>query len=332
MCHQQLGISFFSLLLLATPLMAIWELEKNVYVVEVEWDPDAPVETVVLTCDSSENENAITWTSNKNGQILGTGKTLTVQVREFTDAGTYICQKGGEVLSRKLLLIRVMEDGIWSTDIVKDQKEPKTKTYLKCEAKNYSGTFTCSWLTESSPGLKFSIRSSKGSSDPRGVTCGPAVLSEEKVKIDNKEYQKYTADCQEVSACPSAEESQPIEVVLDAIQKHKYEKYTSSFFVRDIIKPDPPRNLRVKPLKNSRIVELSWEYPETWSTPHSYFPLNFNVQVHGRGKKEKTSVTTETSVQVECHKGKKILVQARDRYYNSSWSKWASVTCEYCMK
>ncbi|XP_068958573.1 interleukin-12 subunit beta [Petaurus breviceps papuanus] len=328
MCHQQLVISLFSLLLLATPLMAIRELEKNVYVVEVEWHPDAPAETVVLTCDSSEKENTITWTSDKNGQILGTGKTLTVQVREFTDAGTYICQKGGEVLSQKLLLIRVIEDGIWSTDIVKDQKEPKTKTYVKCEAKNYSGTFTCSWLTESSPDLKFSIRSSKGSADPRGVTCGPAVLSENKVKIDNKEYRKYTADCQEVSACPSAEESQPIEVVLDAIQKHKYEKYTSSFFIRDIIKPDPPRNLRVKRLKNSRTVELSWEYPEAWSTPHSYFPLNFRVQVLGMGKKEKNSFTTETtSAQVECRKGKNIQVQARDRYYNSSWSEWVSVSC-----
>ncbi|XP_074148054.1 interleukin-12 subunit beta [Sminthopsis crassicaudata] len=329
MCHQQLVISLFSLLFLATPLMAIWELEKNVYVAEVEWHPDAPAETVVLICDSSEEENTITWTSSKNGQILGTGKTLTVQVKEFTDAGTYICQKEGEVLSHKLLLIRVMEDGIWSTDIVKDQKEPKTKTYLKCEAKNYSGNFTCSWLTESSSDLKFSIKSSKGSSDPRGVTCGPAVLSKEKVKINNKEYQKYTADCQEVSACPSAEENQPIEVVLDAIQKHKYEKYTSSFFIRDIIKPDPPRNLRVKPLKNSRIVELSWEYPETWSTPHSYFPLNFSVQVQrSRDKKEKNSFTTETtSAQVECHKGKKILVKAQDRYYNSFWSTWASVSC-----
>ncbi|XP_043836667.1 interleukin-12 subunit beta [Dromiciops gliroides] len=330
MHHQQLVISLFSLLLLATPLRALWELEKNVYVVEVNWHPDAPAETVVLTCDSPEEENTITWTSNNNGQILGTGNTLTVQVREFTDAGTYICQKGAKVLSRKLLLIRVIEEEIWSTDIVKEQKEPKPKTYLRCEAKNYSGTFTCSWLTDSSPDLKFSVRSSKGSSDPRGVTCGPAVLSKEKVKIDNKEYQKYTADCQEVSACPSAEENQPIEVVLDAIHKHKYEKYTSSFFIRDIIKPDPPRNLHVKLLK-SGIMELRWEYPETWSTPHSYFPLNFSVHVYGRGKKEKiqNSFTTEaTSAQVECQKGKKFLVQARDRYYNSFWSKWASVSCE----
>ncbi|XP_056667513.1 interleukin-12 subunit beta [Monodelphis domestica] len=325
MCHQQLVISLFSLLLWATPLMAMWELEKNVYVVEVDLNLDAPAETVVLTCDSSEEDNTITWTSNENDQILGSGKTLTIQVREFTEAGNYICQKGGEVLSHKLLLIRVTEYGIWSTDILKEQKDPESqsKSYLKCEAKNYAGTFTCCWLTENSSDLKFSIRSSKGSSNPRGVTCGPIVLAEEKVKQDNKEYRKYTADCQETSACPSAEESHPIEVVLDAIQKHKYEKYTSSFFIRDIIKPDPPRKLHITPL-NTKTVKVSWDYPETWSTPHSYFPLNFKVQVHGKNKKN-SFITEATSA--ECPKGKTISVRAKDRYYNSFWSKSASVSC-----
>ncbi|XP_044517684.1 interleukin-12 subunit beta [Gracilinanus agilis] len=326
MCHQQLVISLFSLLLWATPLMAMWELEKNVYVVEIDWNPDVPAKTVVLTCDSSEEDNTITWTSDENDQILGTGKTLTVQVKEFANAsGKYICKKGGEVLSHKLLLIRYSENGSWSTVILIAQKETQSKSYLKCEAKNYAGTFTCSWLTENSSDLKFSIRSSKGSTDSGEVTCGPIVLSEEKVKHNNKEYRKYTADCQEVNACPSAEESQPIEVVLDAIKKHRYEKYTSRFFIRDIIKPDPPRNLHITHLR-AKNVKVSWDYPETWSTPHSYFPLTFQVQVHGKNKKN--SITTEaSSASVECSKGKTISVQAKDRYYNSSWSKKASVSC-----
>uniref|UniRef100_F6ZAJ3 Interleukin-12 subunit beta n=1 Tax=Monodelphis domestica TaxID=13616 RepID=F6ZAJ3_MONDO len=308
----------------------------SVYVVEVDLNLDAPAETVVLTCDSSEEDNTITWTSNENDQILGSGKTLTIQVREFTEAGNYICQKGGEVLSHKLLLIRVTEYGIWSTDILKEQKESQSKSYLKCEAKNYAGTFTCCWL-KSTLSLKTAMVTTKLSSNPRGVTCGPIVLAEEKVKQDNKEYRKYTADCQETSACPSAEESHPIEVVLDAIQKHKYEKYTSSFFIRDIIKPDPPRKLHITPL-NTKTVKVSWDYPETWSTPHSYFPLNFKVQVHGKNKKVKNQqvvllcfiqnsfITEATSA--ECPKGKTISVRAKDRYYNSFWSKSASVSCE----
>lgn len=66
------------------------------------------------------------------------------------------------------------------------------------------------------------------------MTCGAATLSAEKVRVDQREYRKYTVECQEDSACPAAEERLPIEVVVDAVHKLKYENYTSSFFIRDI--------------------------------------------------------------------------------------------------
>ncbi|XP_046521487.1 interleukin-12 subunit beta [Equus quagga] len=328
MYQQWLVLSWFSLVLLASPLMAIWELEKDVYVVELDWYPDAPGEMVVLTCNTPEEEGII-WTSAQSNEVLGSGKTLTIQVKEFGDAGQYTCHKGGEVLSHSHLLLHKKEDGVWSTDILKDQKESKNKTFLKCEAKNYSGRFTCWWLTAISTDLKFSVKSSRGSSDPRGVTCGAATLSAERVSVDDREYKKYTVECQEGSACPAAEESLPIEIVVDAVHKLKYENYTSGFFIRDIIKPDPPKNLQLKPLKNSRQVEVSWEYPETWSTPHSYFSLTFSIQVQGKNKKERKDrlFMDETSATVTCHKDGQIRIQARDRYYSSSWSEWASVSC-----
>ncbi|XP_027622764.1 interleukin-12 subunit beta [Tupaia chinensis] len=299
----------------------------GMYVVELDWHPDAPGEEVVLTCDTPE-EDDITWTSDQSSEIVGSGKTLTIQVKEFGDAGRYTCLKGGQVLSHSLLLLHKKEDGLWSTDILRDQKEPKNKTFLKCEAKNYSGHFTCWWLTAISTDLKFTVKSSRGSSDPQGVTCGAATLSAEKVRVENREYKKYSVECQEDSACPAAEESLPIEVVLDAIHRLKYENYTSSFFIRDIIKPDPPKNLKLKPFKNSRDVEVSWEYPDTWSTPHSYFSLTFRVQVQGKRKEKKDSLFVDkTSASVTCHKEAKIHVQARDRYYSSSWSTWATVSC-----
>ncbi|XP_004042969.4 interleukin-12 subunit beta [Gorilla gorilla gorilla] len=327
MCHQQLVISWFSLVFLASPLVAIWELKKDVYVVELDWYPDAPGEMVVLTCDTPE-EDGITWTLDQSSEVSGSGKTLTIQVKEFGDAGQYTCHKGGEVLSHSLLLLHKKEDGIWSTDILKDQKEPKNKTFLRCEAKNYSGRFTCWWLTTISTDLTFSVKSSRGSSDPQGVMCGAATLSAERVRGDNKEYE-YSVECQEDSACPAAEESLPIEVMVDAVHKLKYENYTSSFFIRDIIKPDPPKNLQLKPLKNSRQVEVSWEYPDTWSTPHSYFSLTFCIQVQGKSKREKKDrvFTDKTSATVICRKNASISVRAQDRYYSSSWSEWASVPC-----
>lgn len=92
-----------------------------VYVVEVDWSPGAPGERVVLTCDTPE-EDDITWTSDQSSEVVGSGKTLTIQVKEFSDAGQYTCHKGGETLSHSLLLLHKREDGIWSTDILKDQK------------------------------------------------------------------------------------------------------------------------------------------------------------------------------------------------------------------
>ena len=40
--------------------------------------------------------------------------------------------------------------------------EPKAKSFLKCEAKDYSGHFICWWLTAISTDLKFSVKSSRG--------------------------------------------------------------------------------------------------------------------------------------------------------------------------
>lgn len=72
------------------------------------------------------------------------------------------------------------------------------------------------------------------STDPQEVTCGAVTLSTEKVTVDHREYKKYVVECQEGSACPTAEESLPMKVMLDAVHKLKYENYTSSFFIRDI--------------------------------------------------------------------------------------------------
>ena len=101
--------------------LILQSLCSPVYVVELDWYPDSPGEMVVLTCDTPE-ENGITWTSDQSNEVLGSGKTLTIQVKEFGDAGQYTCHKGGKVLSHSLLLLHKKEDGIWSTDILKDQK------------------------------------------------------------------------------------------------------------------------------------------------------------------------------------------------------------------
>lgn len=44
----------------------------------------------------------------------------------------------------------------------------------------------------------------------------------------------YTAQCQQQNFCAFAEEHQPLELLLEAIDVVEYENYTASFFIRDI--------------------------------------------------------------------------------------------------
>uniref|UniRef100_A0A8C5U469 Interleukin-12 subunit beta n=1 Tax=Malurus cyaneus samueli TaxID=2593467 RepID=A0A8C5U469_9PASS len=220
---------------------------------------------LVLTCNSSEE--AVYW--SKDSQWRQQGKSLMAVVKEFPDAGNYSClsQQSHEVLSSNLLLIsKIDSKGQMVRWILKSFNEPKW-SFLKCEAKNYSGIFTCSWMTENkSPNMKFTLRSLKG---PQGdVSCSSPMAHPEGVLTT------YTAQCHQQSFCAFAEEQQPLDMVLEVIDEVEYENYSASFFIRDIVKPDPPQCQY-----EATTGTVTWTYPKTWSTPNSYFPLTFKVRV-----------------------------------------------------
>ncbi|XP_005523748.1 PREDICTED: interleukin-12 subunit beta [Pseudopodoces humilis] len=291
---------------------AQWKLQENVFVIESQWDAEAPATRVELTCDTSEE--AVYW--EKDSEWKQEGKTLTAAVKELPDAGNYSClsQESHELLSSTLLLIaRIDPKGQMIRGILKSFTEPKW-TFLKCEAKNYSGIFTCSWMTENnSPNVKFTIRSLEG---PQGdVSCGsPVALTKGAVTT-------YTAQCHKENFCPFAEEQQPIDIFLEVIDEVEYENYTTSFFIRDIIKPDPPQCQYVA--TNGTV---TWTYPRTWSTPNSYFPLTFKVKVKStKIHKYQVFDTEEQTLQLPAPGPAEVWLQARDRCYLSSWSAWSSL-------
>ncbi|NWI53698.1 IL12B protein, partial [Calyptomena viridis] len=295
---------------------AQWKLRENVYVIESEWNAETPATRVELTCNSSDE--AVYW--KKDSEWKGKGKTLIAEVKEFPDAGNYTCLKENthEILSYNFFLIsKIDSNGQMIRSILKNFEEPKW-TFIKCEAKNYSGIFMCSWMTENeSPNVKFTIRSLEG---PQGeVTCSSPVAH------TDGSVTTYMAQCHKENYCPFAEEQQPIYMFLEVIDEVEYENYTSSFFIRDIIKPDPPRCQYVA--TNGTV---TWTYPKTWSTPKSYFPLTFKVKVKST-KKRRNQVpypdyhTDEQSIQLPTGPKDEIYVQAKDRYYPSSWSDWSSL-------
>ncbi|NWT15873.1 IL12B protein, partial [Vireo altiloquus] len=282
-----------------------------VFVIESQWDAEAPATTVELTCNTSEE--AVYW--KKDSEWKQEGKTLTAAVKEFPDAGNYTClsQESHEVLGSNLLLIaKIDSKGHMMRWILKIFKEPKW-TFLKCEAKNYSGIFTCSWMTENkSPDVKFTIRSLEGSQGD--VSCSSPVAHSEGALTT------YTAQCHKENFCPFAEEHQPIDIFLEVIDEVEYENYTASFFIRDIIKPDPPQCQYVA--TNGTV---TWTYPRTWSTPNSYFPLTFKVKVKSRKRRNYQELhSEEQGLQLEASGPAEVWVQARDRCYLSSWSEWSS--------
>ncbi|NXK65218.1 IL12B protein, partial [Sylvietta virens] len=297
---------------------AQWKLQENVLVVESRWDAEAPGSRVQLSC-ASPGEDAVLW--EKDSEPRGEGHTLTVAVKEIPDAGNYSCwsRDSKKLLGSNLLLIaRINSQGQMKREILKSFKEPK-QAFLKCEAKNYSGIFTCSWMTENkSPNVKFTIRSLKG---PQGdVSCSsPLALTEGALTT-------HTAQCYKENFCPFAEEHQPIDIFLEAIDEVLYENYSASFFIRDIVKPDPPQCQYVA--TNGTV---TWTYPRTWSTPNSYFPLTFKVQVKSTNRHKKLSLvqvldTEQQQLQLPGPGPAEVRVQARDRCDPSaSWSRWSAL-------
>ncbi|NXU46972.1 IL12B protein, partial [Drymodes brunneopygia] len=233
-----------------------------VFVIESQWDAEAPGSTVELSCDGPED--GVYW--EKDSEWKQEGRILRAAVKELPDAGNYSCwsRESHELLSSSLLLIAKIDSrGQMIRWILKSFQEPKW-TFLKCEAKNYSGIFTCSWMTENkSPNVKFTLRSLKGD-----VSCSSPV------PVPEGALSTFTAQCHQESFCPFAEEHQPMDLLLEVIDEVEYENYTASFFLRDIIKPDPPQCQYVA--TNGTV---TWTYPRTWSTPNSYFPLTFKVKV-----------------------------------------------------
>ncbi|NXO80141.1 IL12B protein, partial [Sitta europaea] len=290
---------------------AQWKLQENVLVVESQWDPEAPASSVELSCDSPEE--AVYW--EKDSEWIQEGKILRAAVKEFPDAGNYSCvsQQSHQVLSSTLLLIaRVNSQGQMLRCMLKSFTEPSA-TFLKCEAKNYSGTFTCSWMTENtSPDVKFTIRSLQG---PQGdVSCSSPVA------LPEGTHTTYTAQCHKENFCAFAEEHQPIDILLEVIDEVEYENYTASFFIRDIIKPDPPQCQYVA--ANGTV---TWTYPSTWSSPSSYFPLTFRVKVKSsKTRKYQERATEEQELRLPAPGPAEVRLRARDRCYPSSWSQWSS--------
>ncbi|KAG2466429.1 STML2 protein, partial [Polypterus senegalus] len=120
------------------------------------------------------------------------------------------------------------------------------------------------------------------------------------------------------NSSPFSEEQNPIILSVEEINAKYYRKRTWSFFIRDIVLPDPPKILNCT--QDSNGLRLNIEPPSSWAKPHSYFPLAYEVEYE-----LKHNGKTEISKRLLLPKSiSRLRARSQDPYINSLWSHWTA--------
>uniref|UniRef100_A0A4W4DYQ3 Interleukin-12 beta central domain-containing protein n=1 Tax=Electrophorus electricus TaxID=8005 RepID=A0A4W4DYQ3_ELEEL len=166
------------------------------------------------------------------------------------------------------------------------------KGYIYCSANNYNGSFQC-------------LLSLPGSEAAWNITCDLTSSG-------------HGVMCQDHAYCPYAEERDQVNLTIYFRSDYVIETYRLQFQISGIVRPD-----MVRISKNTTTLEL--QYPETWSTPSSFFPLTFQVkEIHCCKKKCDCSNSIPRKGQMwPIKQGVTVCVRAQDDLCNSSWSEWS---------
>ncbi|XP_041079846.1 interleukin-12 subunit beta-like [Polyodon spathula] len=303
-------------------------LKPNVVVVDVDMTPNTPSQCRNVTLQCGEQDPSVYWQRKK--QKIGKGSELTICVEDFPDAGNFTCHNdNGDILNHTLVLIQVTKNdrGEHPKQIL---QEISDQMYIKCETKNYSGVFECSWNLNVNPNTV--------------QILAEAYRPNSSISCTVHDQDKSRAICHELTYCPFQEEQEKVQVHLYAIDGPRFESYSNQFFLADIVTPEKiPIH---KKDEGDKKVIVSWEYPNSWDKPHSYFPLKFEVKV----LKNKNNCNHEVrSNQLTCnhkvpykgsfhcfteerslrfnHSTKKYIfcLRAKDMYSDSPWSEWSEI-------
>ncbi|KAF7653634.1 hypothetical protein LDENG_00080320 [Lucifuga dentata] len=296
-----------------------WTLQPNVLVLEVD---GFFLGQHLLTCLESledvmrreDQGQDIIW--KKNGEETEQrGNSYQVQLIERLGGGNYTCHnQDGSLLNHTVVLIQ---------ELNKNRILEKTgEEYLKCSANNYSGEFRCSWTWNRFRDGKVAFVRARRDSGDGDMPCS----------VDTGAQQDFSGrgiSCLDQQHCPYAEETQQIHFTVYVRSQHfLVEKYSIYFYLSEIVKPDMVRISKV----NKTMIE--WSYPNSWSSPYSYFPLIFQIEqlrckkhenLNTECKAIKTELVHSTST---CHfevkrRVKFVRVRAKDAFCDSQWSEWS---------
>ncbi|XP_071316691.1 interleukin-12 subunit beta [Trachinotus anak] len=282
-------------------------LMDNVLVLRVPYDQGSQV-YVPLTCGEAYQNQPVTW--KKNGMELNPplqGNQIRVLVEEM-NGGNYTCHLGpdGEYLNHTVILVQLDPD---NRTVILEEKSPE-EGHIHCSASNYRGAFDCSWT-------KTATRSNAA------VLLVKAERHLEKIPCELK-GDGSGVHCEDAT-CPYREEQHRISLTVYIHSYSRLEAYTKVFFLREIVRPAKLSNLRISEGK-----VFSWNYPDSWETPGSFFALKFQVKVVSHGHSCHSdhpimhNITDDTKYEVT-EKTKKYVfcVRAQDKYTDGPWSHWS---------
>ncbi|KAM9788637.1 interleukin-12 subunit beta [Neosynchiropus ocellatus] len=281
-------------------------LMDNVVYLQVPHNQNTRVQ-VPLTCGQSYQDQAVFWKKDgKEVEPALRGSSVSVVVEEM-DGGNYTCHSGsdGRVLNHTLVLVKLESD---NHRVILEK--PPTGGPIHCSAPNYKGAFHCKWKRmrsrSSASVLQVKVQ--------RNRTTIPCTLLADGSGVH----------CQD-SSCPHVEEQHHISITVHIRSHARLEEYSKQFFLRDIVRPDKLQNLR-----SSEESLFSWDLPDTWAQPCSFYSLEFEVKVvdddrHCSGEGHTLgSITDERQFKVDLEsKGYIFCVRARDKFTSGPWSHWS---------
>ncbi|XP_065606333.1 interleukin-12 subunit beta-like [Cyrtonyx montezumae] len=249
---------------------------------------------VVVKCNTSKLQ--VAWTQNGEpepmAELLAEGRTLTILGLDLPATGNYSCWDGGVLLD--------------STYVVVGNSGEEGRN-VSCQAESYRGSFHCSWLGPHSAVFRARLTHSNGSVGDWVHAAGHGG--------------RFSTSFTDPSFCPFAEELRPLQLSFEGISDTSFLNFSIHFFVRDIVRPDPPQELTAR-MQGGQL-HLAWAPPASWSLPKSYFALLYWLQYELPNGTQVDAFVEGTEKMSLQERVQRVRISCQDPYTNSSWSPWS---------
>ncbi|XP_067084568.1 interleukin-12 subunit beta [Osmerus mordax] len=206
------------------------------------------------------------------------------------------------------------QDGKLSSSYVRldaeEEEADTTESHLSCRARSYNCSFTCTWNNSEVTALRLGL----------GPDCLEGKPSCPWVSPDNGESKGLEGGYTFTLLHPfsaSSEESTALLVTAEAIDDRSYFRETKQFYLRDIVQPDSPQDVKFRVEK--QMLKVTVEPAPTWTTPRSFYPLEHEIEYR---KKDDGKVERSTTGLIP-REVSELRVRSRDPFVLSTWSQWS---------